>query len=118
MGDAQAAGEQAVGELQRLKPHVVALRLLEPLEARLGRALETLELQAYGRVGRVGRVYLDLLIALRCLQGVSGGVLLIAGQALLFLAFPRSRQPLLQALFAMGSVVAPPASVHTIASTR
>lgn len=50
---------------------------------------------------------LDLLIALRCLQGVSGGVLLIAGQALLFLAFPRSRQPLLQALFAMGSVVAP-----------
>lgn len=52
-------------------------------------------------------VPLDMLIALRCLQGVSGGVLLIAGQTLLFLAFPLHRQPLLQALFAMGSVVVP-----------
>ena len=50
---------------------------------------------------------LDLLIALRTIQGFSGGTLLVAGQAIIFLAYPRSRQPILQALFAMGAVVAP-----------
>src|SRR5262249_33297841 len=50
---------------------------------------------------------LDLLVALRMIQGFSGGTLLIAGQAIVFSAYPRSRQPILQALFAMGSVVAP-----------
>ena len=50
---------------------------------------------------------LDLLIALRIIQGFSGGTLLVAGQAIIFLAYPLSRQPILQALFAMGSVVAP-----------
>ena len=50
---------------------------------------------------------LDLLVALRAIQGFSGGTLLVGGQAIIFLAYPRSRQPILQALFAMGSVVAP-----------
>jgi DHA2 family multidrug resistance protein len=50
---------------------------------------------------------LDLLVALRIIQGFSGGTLLVGGQAILFLAYPRSRQPILQALFAMGAVVAP-----------
>ena len=50
---------------------------------------------------------LDLLVALRMTQGFSGGALLVGGQAMIFLAYPRSRQPILQALFAMGSVVAP-----------
>jgi DHA2 family multidrug resistance protein len=50
---------------------------------------------------------LDLLVALRVIQGFSGGILLVGGQTLIFLAWPRRRQPLLQALFAMGSVVAP-----------
>jgi|GEM_PF-369303 len=50
---------------------------------------------------------LDQLVALRLLQGFSGGLLLVGGQAMLFLAFPRQHQPLLQALFAMGAVVAP-----------
>jgi DHA2 family multidrug resistance protein len=50
---------------------------------------------------------LDLLVALRIIQGFSGGTLLVAGQAILFLAYPRSHQPILQALFAMGAVVAP-----------
>ena len=50
---------------------------------------------------------LDLLVALRMMQGFSGGTLLVAGQAIIFLAYPRSHQPILQALFAMGSVVAP-----------
>ena len=50
---------------------------------------------------------LDLLIALRVIQGFAGGALLVGGQAIIFLAYPQSRQPILQALFAMGSVVAP-----------
>jgi DHA2 family multidrug resistance protein len=50
---------------------------------------------------------LDLLVALRALQGFAGGTLLVAGQAIIFLAFARRHQPTLQALFAIGSVVAP-----------
>lgn len=50
---------------------------------------------------------LDLLVALRVIQGFAGGTLLVGGQAIIFRAFPRSYQPILQALFAMGSVVAP-----------
>ncbi|PVE22627.1 MFS transporter [Microvirga sp. KLBC 81] len=50
---------------------------------------------------------LDLLVALRIFQGLSGGILLVGGQAIIFLAYPRSHQPILQALFAVGSVVAP-----------
>lgn len=50
---------------------------------------------------------LNLLVALRVAQGLSGGVLLVAGQALIFLRFPAAHQPLLQALFAIGAVVAP-----------
>jgi DHA2 family multidrug resistance protein len=50
---------------------------------------------------------LDLLITLRVIQGFAGGVLLVTGQAILFLQYPKARQPTLQALFAMGSVVAP-----------
>jgi DHA2 family multidrug resistance protein len=50
---------------------------------------------------------LDLLVLLRVIQGLSGGTLLVTGQAIIFLAYPKSCQPILQALFAMGSVVAP-----------
>lgn len=50
---------------------------------------------------------LDLLVALRVVQGFAGGILLVAGQATIFLVYPRARQPILQALFATGSVVAP-----------
>jgi DHA2 family multidrug resistance protein len=50
---------------------------------------------------------LDILTALRMIQGFAGGVLLVAGQATIFLVYPLPRQPMLQALFAIGSVVAP-----------
>ncbi|HEX2012650.1 MAG TPA: DHA2 family efflux MFS transporter permease subunit [Roseateles sp.] len=50
---------------------------------------------------------LDLLVALRGVQGFSGGTLLVAGQTLIFLVFARRQQPVLQALFAIGAVVAP-----------
>src|SRR5258705_2154648 len=41
------------------------------------------------------------------MQGFSGAALLVGGQTIIFLAYRRSHQPILQALFAMGSVVAP-----------
>ena len=47
------------------------------------------------------------LVACAPLQGFSGGALLVSGQAMLFWRFSATRQPLLQALFAMGAVVAP-----------
>ncbi|MFK0276160.1 MFS transporter [Ensifer sp. NPDC090286] len=50
---------------------------------------------------------LDLLIVLRVIQGLAGGVLLVAGQTTIFFAFKSAHQPILQALFAMGAVVAP-----------
>jgi len=50
---------------------------------------------------------LDVLIALRLAQGLSGGIVLICAQTTLFVDYPRYRQPILQALFACGSVVAP-----------
>ncbi|OHV83944.1 DHA2 family efflux MFS transporter permease subunit [Ensifer sp. LCM 4579] len=50
---------------------------------------------------------LELLVVLRIIQGFSGGILLVGGQAIIFLTYPRSHQPMHQALFAMGSVVAP-----------
>ncbi|MEN5202547.1 MFS transporter [Pseudomonas wadenswilerensis] len=50
---------------------------------------------------------LQLLTALRVAQGFAGGTLLVGGQMILFRAYPRAWQPLIQALFAMGAVVAP-----------
>lgn len=50
---------------------------------------------------------LDTLVVLRLLQGAAGGVLLVSGQTLLFRAFPRFSQPVVQCFFAMGAVVAP-----------
>ncbi len=49
---------------------------------------------------------LEFLVALRALQGASGGVLLVTGQTILFLSFTRNRQPLVQAAFATTAVVA------------
>ncbi len=50
---------------------------------------------------------LDALFALRLLQGMAGGILLVSGQTILFQAFTRSFQPVVQSLFAIGAVVAP-----------
>jgi len=50
---------------------------------------------------------LHLLIAIRMAQGFAGGLLLVSGQAALFRSFPAGTQPLIQAVFAIGAVVAP-----------
>lgn len=50
---------------------------------------------------------LDLLVGCRIAQGLCGGVLLIGGQAVLFRLWDKPFQPLIQAVFAMGAVVAP-----------
>ena len=50
---------------------------------------------------------LETLVVLRVFQGLAGGALLVSAQALLFQTFPRSTQPVVQCLFAIGAVVAP-----------
>ena len=50
---------------------------------------------------------IDALIAWRLLQGAAGGVLLAGGQTMLLQVFSRRRQPLVQAVFAIGAVMAP-----------
>jgi DHA2 family multidrug resistance protein len=50
---------------------------------------------------------LATLVLLRAVQGFAGGVVLVTGQSLLFWRHRSSQQPLLQAIFAIGSVVAP-----------
>jgi MFS transporter, DHA2 family, multidrug resistance protein len=52
-------------------------------------------------------IRLDVLVGLRVLQGLAGGTLLVAGQVLVFVLYPRRWQPLLQAAFAVAAVVAP-----------
>lgn len=47
------------------------------------------------------------LITLRAAQGLFCGILLVGSQAAIFWMFPRTRQPILQAIFAAGAVVAP-----------
>jgi DHA2 family multidrug resistance protein len=57
-----------------------------------------------------GAAYVDdlnSLYALRLLQGLSAGILLVGAQALLFRVFPLKQQPFVQSVYAGGSVVAP-----------
>lgn len=50
---------------------------------------------------------LEALVLLRAIQGLAGAVLLVSGQTFLFVEYPRASQPALQAVFAIGAVVAP-----------
>ncbi|RWM18556.1 MFS transporter [Mesorhizobium sp.] len=43
----------------------------------------------------------------RIVQGLAGGTILVAGQTLLFFRFPHRYQPIVQAVFAVGAVMAP-----------
>jgi len=43
----------------------------------------------------------------RAVQGAAGAALIVAGQSLLFEIFPRSKQGMVQAVFALGAVMAP-----------
>lgn len=69
-------------------------------------AAATLVLLA-GALGAAAAGGLGVLVAWRIAQGVAGAVLLVAGQSLLFQVFPRSRQGLVQAVFAFATTVAP-----------
>ncbi|KCZ94093.1 MFS transporter [Hyphomonas johnsonii] len=85
---------------------VVAPVLMCRIDSRRLLIGSTLVLGAAGAIAMLA-TSLDTLVALRVLQGLSGGILLVGSQSILFLEFPRSRQPVLQALFAIGAVVAP-----------
>ena len=76
------------------------------LAPRLLLAGATLVLLA-GALGAAAAGSLSVLVAWRIAQGVAGAVLLVAGQSLLFQVFPRSRQGLVQAVFAVATTVAP-----------
>ena len=85
---------------------MVAPWLMSRIEPRILIVGATLAMGAASGIAAV-TTHLALLIAIRTVQGLLGGLLLVVGQAVLFLAYSRARQPILQALFAMGAVVAP-----------
>ena len=85
---------------------MAAPRLMSRIDPRTLIVGATLAMGAASAVAAV-TTRLELLVALRIVQGFAGGTLLVAGQAIVFLAYPQQRQPILQALFAMGAVVAP-----------
>lgn len=80
--------------------------LLSRLRPTHAAAVATLSLGAASVLAAV-TTRLELLIVLRAIQGLAGGALLVCAQTLLFLEFPRLGQPVLQAVFAVGAVVAP-----------
>jgi DHA2 family multidrug resistance protein len=80
--------------------------LLARVEPRRALVLATLAM-GVASCGAAFSVSLGPLIVLRTHQGVAGAVLLVAGQAILFMAYSAARQPVIQALFAIGAVVAP-----------
>ena len=80
--------------------------LLTRIEARRTLLSATLVMGVACALGAIV-VRLDFLIFLRLVQGLAGAILLVSGQALLFWSFSAGRQPVVQALFAMGAVVAP-----------
>lgn len=80
--------------------------LLTRIEARRTLLGATLVMGLVSALGALV-VQLDLLVFLRIVQGLAGAILLVSGQALLFWSFSAGRQPVVQALFAMGAVVAP-----------
>jgi DHA2 family multidrug resistance protein len=82
--------------------------LLSRVNSRSLIIIATLAMGAASAIAAIA-TQLELLAALRMIQGFCGATLLIAGQAAIFLTYPHARQPLLQAVFAMGSVVAPAA---------
>jgi len=85
---------------------VLAPAILERIDPRRVVAASTLVMgMACGAAVLTAR--LDLLVGLRVGQGLAGGILLVAGQSLMFCAFSRASQPVLQAVFAIGAVVAP-----------
>ncbi|MDE1938141.1 MAG: MFS transporter [Alphaproteobacteria bacterium] len=43
----------------------------------------------------------------RMLEGLAGGLMLVSGQTILLAIYPRARQPIVQAVFALGAVMAP-----------
>ncbi len=79
------------------------LTRIEPRRALFGATLVMGFASAFG----AHVVHLEFLIFLRIAQGLAGAILLVSGQALLFWSFSPQRQPVVQALFAMGAVVAP-----------
>jgi MFS transporter, DHA2 family, multidrug resistance protein len=60
-----------------------------------------------GALGAAAAGGVGVLVAWRIAQGVAGAVLLVAGQSMLFQVFARSRQGLVQAVFAFATTVAP-----------
>ncbi len=111
MGDTHATPDEFAAldigyTAAKLVAFMAAPWLLKRFDPRLLVAGATLAMAvACGVAAATG--HLQLLVVLRIVQGLAGGVLLVGGQALLFFACARHRQPAVQALFAMGSVVAP-----------
>lgn len=69
--------------------------ILATMAMTIGCMLITLELPLYALSG------------VRIIQGLAGGVIVVSAQTLLLFSFPKSSQPLVQVVFALGAVVVP-----------
>lgn len=93
-----------------LAAKLTALPLAAWLMSRLAPAIllaVTISALLVSSLGCAAAADLGVLIAWRVLQGIAGAGLLVVGQTVLFEAFPRSRQGVVQALFAFATIMAP-----------
>lgn len=111
LGDTHATPDEfAWLDIAYLAAKLTAFALAAWLRARFGAnrsLLAAVLLLSTASLGGALTADIDALIVWRLLQGTAGGVLLAGGQTMLLQVFPRHRQPLVQAVFAIGAVMAP-----------
>lgn len=111
LGDTHATPDEfAWLDIAYLAAKLTAFALAAWLAARFGAGRSLMAaafLLSAASLGSALTTDIGALAVWRVLQGVAGGVLLAGGQTVLLQVFPRRQQPIVQAVFALGAVMAP-----------
>ena len=111
LGDTHATPDEfAWLDIAYLAAKLTAFALAAWLAARFGAGRSLIAaalLLSTASLGSALTTDIGALAVWRVLQGVAGGVLLAGGQTVLLQVFPRRQQPIVQAVFALGAVMAP-----------